>query len=41
MPPFANVLTKDEVKDVVAFLASCRTDTAPGCRRWTASQPSQ
>ncbi|MFY9935745.1 MAG: cytochrome c [Silvibacterium sp.] len=32
MPPFGNVLSKDEVKDLVAFLTSCRTDAAPGCR---------
>ncbi len=42
MPPFASVLTKDEVKDLVTFLSSCRTDTAPGCRTWTAeTQPAQ
>lgn len=39
MPPFQQVLSKDEVKDVVAFLTSCRTDTAPGCRSW--EKPSQ
>jgi mono/diheme cytochrome c family protein len=40
MPPFSDVLTKDEVKALVAFLASCRTDTAPGCRQWiTARSP--
>ena len=33
MPPFGKVLSKDDVKDLVAFLASCRTDTAPGCRQ--------
>ena len=32
MPPFGNVISKDEVKDLVAFLTSCRTDAAPGCR---------
>lgn len=41
MPPFGNVLSKDEVKDLVAFLTSCRTDTAPGCRQWMPSQPPQ
>ncbi|MGA7315886.1 MAG: cytochrome c [Silvibacterium sp.] len=41
MPPFGNVLSKDEVKDLVAFLTSCRTDTAPGCRRWIPPQPPQ
>src|SRR5271156_1467285 len=34
MPPFGNVLSKDEVKDVLVFLTSCKTDTAPGCRQW-------
>jgi len=37
MPPFGNVLSKDEVKDLVAFLTSCRTDTAPGCRELNAA----
>jgi len=36
MPPFEHVLSKDEVKDLVVFLTSCRTDTAPGCRDWGA-----
>jgi mono/diheme cytochrome c family protein len=33
MPPFGKVLSKDEVKDLVAFLTTCRTDAAPGCRQ--------
>jgi mono/diheme cytochrome c family protein len=41
MPPFKTVLTKSEVKDLVVFLTSCRTDSAPGCREWTAAQPAQ
>jgi mono/diheme cytochrome c family protein len=41
MPPFKTVLTKSEVKDLVAFLTSCRTDSVPGCREWTATQPAQ
>jgi mono/diheme cytochrome c family protein len=34
MPPFGKVLSKDEIKDVVVFLTSCKTDSAPGCRQW-------
>jgi hypothetical protein len=34
MPPFGSILSKDEVKDLVIFLTSCRTETAPGCRQW-------
>jgi mono/diheme cytochrome c family protein len=34
MPPFGKVLKKDEVDDLVDFLMSCRTKTAPGCRQW-------
>jgi mono/diheme cytochrome c family protein len=34
MPPFGKVLSKGEVKDVVVFLASCKTEAAPGCRQW-------
>ncbi len=41
MPPFEHVLPKDEVKDLVAFLTSCRSETAPGCRDWTAPQSPQ
>lgn len=41
MPPFEHVLTKDEVKDLVALLTSCRSETAPGCRDWTAPQSPQ
>jgi len=41
MPPFEDVLTKSDVKDLVAFLTSCRTDSAPGCRQWTAAQSAQ
>lgn len=41
MPPFKDVLTKDEMKDLVAFLTTCRTNSAPGCRQWTSDQPPQ
>jgi mono/diheme cytochrome c family protein len=45
MPPFGNVLSKDEVKDVTTFLASCQSAVAPGCRQWmqpeTEQQPPQ
>ena len=41
MPPFERVLTKDEVKDLVVFLTSCRADTAPGCRQWMPSESPQ
>jgi mono/diheme cytochrome c family protein len=41
MPPFGNVLSKDEVKDVVKFLTSCRTKDAPGCRQWMAAETAQ
>jgi mono/diheme cytochrome c family protein len=41
MPPFKGVLAKDEVKDLVRFLTSCRSDTPPGCRQWTSSQSPQ
>jgi mono/diheme cytochrome c family protein len=41
MPPFANVLSEDEVKDVVSFLRTCKTKQAPGCRTWTAEQKGQ
>lgn len=41
MPPFKDVLTKDEVKDLVAFPTTCRTNSAPGCRQWTSDQPPQ
>jgi mono/diheme cytochrome c family protein len=34
MPPFKGVLTNNEVKDLVAFLSSCQTESTPGCRRW-------
>ena len=34
MPPFGKVLSKDDVKDVVVFLASCKSEAAPGCRQW-------
>ena len=39
MPPFGKVLSKDEVKDVVRFLASCKSETAPGCREWMQPEP--
>jgi mono/diheme cytochrome c family protein len=38
MPPFAKVLSKEEVKALVAFLAACRSDAAPGCRQWMPPQ---
>ena len=41
MPPFEGVLTKDEVKDLVTFLTSCRADTTPGCRQWMPPQTPQ
>jgi mono/diheme cytochrome c family protein len=41
MPPFHHVLTNDQVKDLVVFLASCRTDAPPGCREWAAPPPPQ
>jgi mono/diheme cytochrome c family protein len=41
MPPFGKVLSTDEVKDVVAFLASCKTEEAPGCRQWMQAEPDQ
>lgn len=34
MPPFGKVLKKDQVDDLIEFLTSCRTKTAPGCRQW-------
>jgi mono/diheme cytochrome c family protein len=41
MPPFGDVLSKDEVKDLVVFLTSCRTETAPGCRQWMKPEAAQ
>lgn len=41
MPPFKDVLTKGETRDLVAFLTSCRTTSPPGCRQWPAAKPSQ
>jgi mono/diheme cytochrome c family protein len=41
MPPFEGILGKDEVKDLVTFLAECRTTAAPGCRQWMPAQPPQ
>ena len=41
MPPFGGVLTHDEVQDLVAFLTSCRTSKAPGCRQFATTQPAQ
>lgn len=38
MPPFGKTLTTSQVDDLVAFLSSCRTDDAPGCRNWTDSK---
>jgi len=39
MPPFGKVLSKDEVKDVVVFLTSCKTEEAPGCRQSMPPEP--
>lgn len=39
MPPFGKVLKKDEVNDLVEFLRSCQTKTAPGCRQWMPPLP--
>jgi len=41
MPPFEGVLARSEVKDLVAFLIACRTDTPPGCRKWMPAQSPQ
>ena len=41
MPPFEGILSRDEVKDLVTFLAACRTTAAPGCRQWMPAQPPQ
>jgi mono/diheme cytochrome c family protein len=41
MPPFEHVLTKGEVKDLVVFLYSCRTETPPGCREAMQQQQPQ
>jgi mono/diheme cytochrome c family protein len=41
MPPFKGILTKDEVNDLVSFLASCRTGKVPGCRQWMPAQSTQ
>jgi mono/diheme cytochrome c family protein len=41
MPPFGSILSKDEVKDVVTFLSSCRTKDAPGCRQWMPAETAQ
>lgn len=38
MPPFAQVLTKKEVKDLAAFLSSCRASSPSGCRQWIPAQ---
>ena len=39
MPPFGKVLSKDEVKELVVFLTSCKTEEAPGCRQWMPPEP--
>jgi mono/diheme cytochrome c family protein len=39
MPAFKGVLAKDEIEALVRFLTSCRSDTPPGCRQWTSSEP--
>jgi mono/diheme cytochrome c family protein len=41
MPPFADVLSKDEVKDLLEFLKACRSKTAPGCGQWLPSPAAQ
>lgn len=41
MPPFGGVLPRDEVKELVEFLTSCKTDTAPGCRQWMPAEATQ
>ena len=41
MPPFGAVLSKDEIKDLVAFLSSCRSESAPGCRQWMPAETAQ
>ena len=41
MPPFGDILSKDEVKDLVTFLTSCRTEIAPGCRYWMRMEAGQ
>jgi mono/diheme cytochrome c family protein len=41
MPPFRGVLTRNEVNDLVSFLASCRADKVPGCRQWMPAQSAQ
>jgi mono/diheme cytochrome c family protein len=38
MPPFGKTLSATEVSDLVAFLSSCRTGEAPGCRTWPDSE---
>jgi mono/diheme cytochrome c family protein len=38
MPPFGKTLSAAEVDDLVAFLSSCHTDDAPGCRTWSDSE---
>jgi mono/diheme cytochrome c family protein len=41
MPPFKDIFTKGEVRDLVAFLTSCQTTSPPGCRQWPAVQSNQ
>jgi ubiquinol-cytochrome c reductase cytochrome b subunit len=41
MPPFGEVLPNDVVDDLVAFLRTCKSLTAPGCRTWTTTQHPQ
>lgn len=38
MPPFGKTLSAAQVNDLVAFLSSCRTNDAPGCRTWSDSE---
>jgi hypothetical protein len=32
------VLAAKQIDDLVAFLSSCRTNQAPGCRSWSEPQ---
>lgn len=36
MPPWGAVLSNRQISDLVAFLSSCRSNEAPGCRTWQA-----
>ncbi len=41
MPPFGGVLSNDVVNDLAAFLKTCKSLKAPGCRTWEATAPPQ